>query len=317
MSGTAFTTVLFDPEDLPESITAGLKKAPDRVFGCEQKIYLAMNDKILCMPDDPSGRQFVYCLKQQGDSPKKPQSLAEIYGRILKDEQYQPDPAQARRFGIGPGRRMCVTVFRAAFPLETDLASLVSDMAPTEERDGVVPVDYRTAALIRDMEEQTEEEMIEYAEAVTGTMESEGIAGIRAGIGGAADHPADLRRSFREALQALSLGLRYHPQDHVYASGRQTLEMIVDAIPPEQRPALRRLVFGEDGKQRLSDEMLDTVRVFFENDLNLTAASKQLFIHRNTLNYRLDKIKKDFGVDLRSFRDAVIFKIVSEMTDKP
>ena len=63
--------------------------------------------------------------------------------------------------------------------------------------------------------------------------------------------------------------------------------------------------------------MLDTVRVFFDNDLNLTAASKQLFIHRNTLNYRLDKIKKDFGLDLRSFRDAVIFKSVSEMTDEP
>ena len=53
-----------------------------------------------------------------------------------------------------------------------------------------------------------------------------------------------------------------------------------------------------------------------QNDLNLSAASKQLFIHRNTLNYRLDKIKKDFGLDLRSFKDAVIFRIISEFRDR-
>ena len=55
---------------------------------------------------------------------------------------------------------------------------------------------------------------------------------------------------------------------------------------------------------------LETVRVFFNNDLNLTAASRELFIHRNTLNYRLDKIRKETGLDLRSFQDAVIFRIL-------
>ena len=59
-----------------------------------------------------------------------------------------------------------------------------------------------------------------------------------------------------------------------------------------------------------AEEMLETVRVFFRNDLNLTATSKQLFIHRNTLNYRLDKIRKETGLDLRSFEDAVIFRII-------
>ena len=56
--------------------------------------------------------------------------------------------------------------------------------------------------------------------------------------------------------------------------------------------------------------MLETVRVFFRNDLNLTAASKQLFIHRNTLNYRLDKIRKLSGLDLRCFHDAVVFSVI-------
>ena len=56
---------------------------------------------------------------------------------------------------------------------------------------------------------------------------------------------------------------------------------------------------------------MDTVNAFFDNDLNLTATARQLYIHRNTLNYRLDKIKKELGLDLRNFRDAAIFKMIS------
>ncbi len=66
----------------------------------------------------------------------------------------------------------------------------------------------------------------------------------------------------------------------------------------------------------MPDELLETVRVFFRNDLNLTAASRELFVHRNTLNYRLDKIRKETGLDLRSFRDAVIFQILSGIPDE-
>ena len=59
--------------------------------------------------------------------------------------------------------------------------------------------------------------------------------------------------------------------------------------------------------------MMETIRVFFRNDLNITAASKELFIHRNTLNYRLDKIKRETGLDLRTFQDAVVFRLICGM----
>ena len=65
-----------------------------------------------------------------------------------------------------------------------------------------------------------------------------------------------------------------------------------------------------------SDEMLETVRVFFEHDLSITSASRELFIHRNTLNYRLDKIRRDTGLDLRHFHDAVVFRLIYEMNEK-
>ena len=125
-----------------------------------------------------------------------------------------------------------------------------------------------------------------------------------------------IRTSYMEAESALKLGMRYHRQEHVFIYEEQTLERIVDSIPEDQKEEILKLFFGTDSEHGLSDEMLETVRVFFRNDLNLTAASKQRFIHRNTLNYRLDKIKKDYGLDLRSFQDAVIFRVISEIASK-
>ena len=110
--------------------------------------------------------------------------------------------------------------------------------------------------------------------------------------------------------------MRYHIQDRVYVYEKQMLERIIDTIPENKKKEIQKSFYGNCRETALSDEMLETVRVFFRNDLNLTAASKQLFIHRNTLNYRLDKIKKEFGLDLRSFGDAVVFRIISEMSDE-
>ena len=142
-------------------------------------------------------------------------------------------------------------------------------------------------------------------------MESEGITGIKAGIGREADNAENLRNSYRDAVNALFIGSVYHRQDSVYIYNRQVLERIVDSIPAETKKEIRKEYCQLNMPDSLSDEMLETVRVFFRNDLNLTAASKQLFIHRNTLNYRLDKIRKLSGLDLRCFHDAVVFAVIS------
>ena len=121
-----------------------------------------------------------------------------------------------------------------------------------------------------------------------------------------------IRSSYQEASQALETGIRHHSMDHVFSFAAQTMERIVDSIPEKRKKSILQTLFEGRDINRLPDEMMETVQVFFRNDLNLTAASKQLYIHRNTLNYRLDKIRKDYGLDLRCFQDAVIFRIVSE-----
>jgi carbohydrate diacid regulator len=74
--------------------------------------------------------------------------------------------------------------------------------------------------------------------------------------------------------------------------------------------------FAKEYKKLLSEEMVTTIDKFFENSLNLSETSRQLFIHRNTLVYRLDKIQKVMGLDLRNFHDAVTFKIMMMLMDR-
>ena len=82
------------------------------------------------------------------------------------------------------------------------------------------------------------------------------------------------------------------------------------------RAGLRKQVFGERPEQILTEETLETAEAFFDADLNLSVAARQMFVHRNTLTYRLDRIQRETGLDLRVFRDAVIFRLLMTMSEK-
>ena len=304
-------------EDLTEDIRTLLISSPGHTCIRDGRIYLMLGNSFFCFPDNAAGKALTYSIThRQNDDMIRPQCAEEVYKRILIDPDYLPDPVLLRKTGIRENLSRCIAVFRALTTMETDLYSYMITMAPVENGDCIVPVDYQTAVFIKNTQDQSGDEMKEFIEAVIGTMESEGISDIRAGIGREYKAISEVRTGYQEGMQALALGLRYHRQDHVFVYEKQMLERIVDTIPEEKKTMILNSFFGTDAPKSISDEMMETVTVFFKNDLNLTAASKQLFIHRNTLNYRLDKIKKDLGLDLRSFQDAVVFRIISEIANK-
>ena len=303
--------------DLSQDIREALFSAHDHTCIRDDRIYMMIGQTVFCLANDEAGKALRYAVtNRQNSIPSRPTNAEEVYQRILNDPDYQPDPALVRKTGISQDQTRCITVFRALIPMEKDLYSYIHTMAPIENGDKVISVDYQTAVLIRNTEGQTGEEIKEFIEAVIGTMEAEGIVDIRAGIGREYKDISGIRTGYQEGMQALQLGMRYHRQEHVFVFEKQTLERIVDTIPDEKKAMLLETFFGTGSGNVLSDEMMETVSVFFRNDLNLTAASKQLFIHRNTLNYRLDKIKKDFGLDLRTYQDAVVFRIITEIANR-
>ena len=86
------------------------------------------------------------------------------------------------------------------------------------------------------------------------------------------------------------------------------LEGIIDSVSEEKKEKIYH-IFNE-GFSKLDNEMIRTIEVFFRCGLNLSDAAKELYIHRNTLIYRLDKIEKYTAYDIRNFNNAVLFKVV-------
>ena len=317
MNGKPVPTVVYHPEDLPDDVRSRLYESSERICKESGKIYINLGNTVISCPDDSSGNEMVHELMLSITAgPLKPDSARDVYSMVFRDPSFTPDQTLLKKFRIKPSVPRVTAVYSCLSGLKDSLFSLFSEIVPLESGDVIIPYDFQTVIMIKDMDSRSEEEMIEYAEAVIGTMESEGISEIRVGIGTKTDDLNDLRRSFQEGREALRLGMKYHRRDHIYLYSEFTLERIVDCFPEEEMNRIRSIYFRTNGLSAFNDEMLETVRCFMKNDLNLTAASRQLFIHRNTLNYRLDKIKKETGLDLRSFQDAVIFKLISMVPEE-
>ena len=215
------------PNDLSDEIRYELASAQDHFCLKDDRIYLQIDQSVFCFPNSPASKELVFTINNKfGSKCQKPCSYKEVLEKILKDPNYQPDSAILRTYGVRLNSRRCAAVLRAYSPIETDLCSLISSMAPLERGDAMISVDYQTAVYVKDLDHQSIEEMQEFVDAMIGTMETEGIVDIRAGIGCECDDINGIRRSFDEGNEAIQTGIRSHRHDHVFVYSKQTLEAV-------------------------------------------------------------------------------------------
>lgn len=208
----------------------------------------------------------------------------------------------------------CIIVFRPEDNTSQPFLQTLRDLAPLEENDILAEDGAGRVLMIKAGEDP--EEIAEFALALIDTMQGETGLRLKAGISDVHHAPEEWPAGYREALEALQVGDRFHPKALVQVYAHQMLERMVEQIPPELRRGLRAQVFGEHPSDILTEETLETAESLFEADLNLSDAARQMFVHRNTLTYRLDRIKRETGLDLRVFRDAVIFRLLMTMPEE-
>jgi len=209
----------------------------------------------------------------------------------------------------------CVVVFQQEDGASGNLGALLRDLAPMEERDLLAEDGAGRVLLIK--EGNDTEEIAEFALALIGTLEAEAGLRVRAGIGDVHARPEEWPAGYREAVEALETGKRLHRVHPVQVYGRQTLERVAESLSPALKAQLCRRYLGERPEAVLTAETRETVERFFEADLNLSVAARQMFVHRNTLTYRLDRIQRETGLDLRKFEDAAIFRLVMMLPEDP
>ena len=153
------------------------------------------------------------------------------------------------------------------------------------------------------------------------TLGSEFFAKVSIGVGTIVDNIKDLARSYKEAQVALEVGKVFDTDKNIVSYENLGIGRLIYQLPTTLCEMFLQEVFKRGTVDSLDREALVTIQAFFENNLNVSETSRKLFVHRNTLVYRLEKIRKMTGLDLRQFEDAITFKVAlmvkRYLTSKP
>ncbi len=187
---------------------------------------------------------------------------------------------------------------------------VVSNMFPDKMKDFVVSVSEDEIALIREVAADDDlKSFIKLAENIRDTLKSELLAKTEIGIGTIANSLKDLAVSYKEAQSAINIGKLFDTERDVMSYENLGIGRLIYQLPTRLCEMFLSEVFKDNSLESLDSETLMTIQKFFENNLNVSETSRNLFVHRNTLVYRLEKIKKITGLDLREFDHAIIFKV--------
>ena len=239
----------------------------------------------------------------------------EVYLRVLSQELSGSDlMAASGEYQIPFEQDRCVVLFQLEQMSQHGSNTLLKDLIPLNDGDELVDVNRYSMALIKDMNDMDGmDEVVEYAQAVQSAAMEEGIQSVQVGVGDIKHTLGELGESYAEARRALDVGRVFKPGQSVHVFSRLMLERFLMNVSREESQHYHALLFNAENAKLFNEEMLQTIDMFFRKDLNLSDTARQLFIHRNTLVYRLDKVYKQTGLDLRRFDDAVTFKILYEL----
>ncbi len=177
-------------------------------------------------------------------------------------------------------------------------------------KDFITAVDENNVIVVKELSEPDAGKEIERtARGLCNYLTKEGIKGLRIAYGTVISEIKEVSRSYKEAKMALDVGKIFFDERDVIAYSELGIGRLIYQLPIPLCKMFIREIFGGKNPDEFDEETLTTIYKFFENSLNVSETSRQLFIHRNTLVYRLDKLQKSTGLDLRVFEDAITFKI--------
>ena len=203
-------------------------------------------------------------------------------------------------------------VFLVKFYSRTDMMpfEMLQNMFPDKSKDYVISVGEQDVVLVKDIKPGTERKEIEKMAAnIVTTLNNEYYAKVAIGISTVVDNIKDLARAYKEAQVALDVGKVFETEKNIISYENLGIGRLIYQLPTTMCEMFLQEVFKKGSLDSLDKETLMTIQCFFENNLNVSETSRKLFVHRNTLVYRLEKLRKLTGLDLREFEHAITFKV--------
>ena len=218
--------------------------------------------------------------------------------------------SRAKKLHVQPEAKRVTMVIEGRCPKEINLLELMRSNFGANSKDFITAVDENNVIVVKEIEHtDTNTEIDKVAYAYQALLEKEGAEDVRISYGTIVKEIKEVSRSFKEAKMAMDVGKIFFDERSVIAYSELGIGRLIYQLPIPLCKMFIREIFGGKSPDDFDEETLTTIMKFFENSLNVSETSRQLFIHRNTLVYRLDKLQKTTGLDLRVFEDAITFKI--------
>lgn len=203
-------------------------------------------------------------------------------------------------------------VFLIKFLSRTEVLpfNMVQQIFPDKNKDYVISISEQDIVVVKEIKGGTDIREIEkLARSIADTLGTEFYAKVAIGIGTAVDNIKDLARSYKEAQTAIEVGKVFDTEKTVISYENLGIGRLIYQLPTTLCEMFLQEVFKYGSLESLDHETLMTIQCFFENNLNVSETSRKIFVHRNTLVYRLEKIRKLTGLDLREFDNAITLKV--------
>ena len=218
--------------------------------------------------------------------------------------------SRAKKLHIQTDVKRVVMIIETENSKDSNVLELMRTYFGNNSKDFITAVDENNVIVVKDLSEGDPGKEIEKAaKGAEGYLAKEGLKGVRISYGTIVNEIKEVSRSYKEAKMALDVGKIFFDERDIVAYSELGIGRLIYQLPIPLCKMFIKEIFGGKSPDDFDEETLTTITKFFENSLNVSETSRQLFIHRNTLVYRLDKLQKSTGLDLRVFEDAITFKI--------
>jgi len=218
--------------------------------------------------------------------------------------------SRAKKLHIRTDVSRLIMIVESSNDKEINVLEIARAHFGSNSKDFVTAVDENNVIVVKDLSESDHSREIEkQARSLETYLKKEGVCGLRIAYGTVVREIKEVSRSYKEAKMALDVGKIFFDERNIIAYSELGIGRLIYQLPIPLCKMFIREIFGGKSPDEFDEESLATINKFFENSLNVSETSRQLFIHRNTLVYRLDKLQKSTGLDLRVFEDAITFKI--------
>lgn len=217
---------------------------------------------------------------------------------------------RAKKLHIPIEMNRAVFVIETRQEQDTNARELVKNLFSNQAGDYITAVDEKNIILVKALDGEESYEVLQgIAEMLVDMMNMEAMTTVRVAYGTIIHEIKDVSKSYKEAKMALDVGEIFYAEKNIIAYNTLGIGRLIYQLPVNLCQLFIEEIFGDNVPDNLDEEMLTTINKFFENNLNVSETSRQLYIHRNTLVYRIEKLQRSTGLDIRVFDDALTFKI--------